>query len=473
VSRGRRVALYLRISDDRDGTGLGVKRQEEDGRALIERLGWRLVEVYCDNDTSAFSGKRRPRYQEMLKAIETEEADAIVAWAPDRLHRSPRELESFIELIEEFGVAIQTCQSGEWDLSTPSGRAVARTLGAWARYESEHKSARIRRKIQQLVEDGAISNGGSRPYGFDRIFDRAERPRKIIREELHPIEAPVIREMATRALLLENENSLVRDLRQRGIKTSTGTDWTTRTFKRMITSARIAGLKTHNGEVVGKAPWPKIIEPEEHERLVALFPQESTPGGGRKPRKWAPSGLVFCSCDTRMRGSSGGKRRIPTFSCPTKLQGGCGSRSIAIRYLEGDDDTEGLLPALFLKHLEELEAAPETDRQAALEAQIGAWERRLEELEDELADGAMSVRAIRKASDELYERIQANRREIAQMGIRREITASAAELRASWSELSMERKHSLYSAYISKIVILPKGRGGHVFDPARVKVLWK
>jgi hypothetical protein len=45
-----RAALYVRISSDRGGAGLGVARQEEDCRALCARLGWRPVEVYADND---------------------------------------------------------------------------------------------------------------------------------------------------------------------------------------------------------------------------------------------------------------------------------------------------------------------------------------------------------------------------------------------------------------------------------------
>jgi hypothetical protein len=52
-----RAAIYVRISSDRTGAGLGVARQEEDCRALCERLGWQVVRVYPDNDVSAYSGK--------------------------------------------------------------------------------------------------------------------------------------------------------------------------------------------------------------------------------------------------------------------------------------------------------------------------------------------------------------------------------------------------------------------------------
>jgi len=85
----KRAAAYVRISQDTEGEGLGVTRQEHDCRALIDRHGWQLVDVHTDNDISAFSGKRRPAYEQLLTSIEQRLVDVVVAWHPDRLHRSP------------------------------------------------------------------------------------------------------------------------------------------------------------------------------------------------------------------------------------------------------------------------------------------------------------------------------------------------------------------------------------------------
>ncbi|WP_246430472.1 recombinase family protein [Streptomyces rectiverticillatus] len=51
-----RAAIYVRISQDRDGAGLGIARQEEGCRALCARKGWDAIDVYPDNDVSACSG---------------------------------------------------------------------------------------------------------------------------------------------------------------------------------------------------------------------------------------------------------------------------------------------------------------------------------------------------------------------------------------------------------------------------------
>ena len=60
TKNARSAAVYVRITQDRGGAGLGVERQEQECRALAQRLGWKVTEVYCDNDLSAFSGRRRP-----------------------------------------------------------------------------------------------------------------------------------------------------------------------------------------------------------------------------------------------------------------------------------------------------------------------------------------------------------------------------------------------------------------------------
>jgi site-specific DNA recombinase len=93
------AAIYCRISRDRTGAGLGVERQEQDCRALAERLGLPVEVVLVDNDLSAYSGKKRPDYERLLEGLRAGRYSAVIVWHPDRLHRSPAELERFIDVI--------------------------------------------------------------------------------------------------------------------------------------------------------------------------------------------------------------------------------------------------------------------------------------------------------------------------------------------------------------------------------------
>jgi len=80
-----RAAIYCRISQDRTGAGLGVARQETDCRAVCDRRGWDVVEVYTDNDVSAYSGKPRPGWTRLLGDVQSGLIDAVVGWHVDRL----------------------------------------------------------------------------------------------------------------------------------------------------------------------------------------------------------------------------------------------------------------------------------------------------------------------------------------------------------------------------------------------------
>src|SRR3712207_6163234 len=112
-SSPKAAAVYCRISDDQPGTRLGVKRQEEDCLQLAAQKGWPVAEVFVDNDVSAYSGKNRPAYRQMLQAIERGAIDAVIVWHLDRLMRRPKELEEFVELCEKAGVSNVATVSGD------------------------------------------------------------------------------------------------------------------------------------------------------------------------------------------------------------------------------------------------------------------------------------------------------------------------------------------------------------------------
>jgi site-specific DNA recombinase len=237
----------------------GVARQEEDCRALCTRLGWQVAAVYADNDVSAYSGKPRPEWNRLLADIAAGNVDAICCWHVDRLTRTQRELEDVIDLHDKHDVQLATV-TGEIDLSTPPGRLVARTLGAAARHESEHKSERQRRARLQAAQQGRPHSAGQRGYGYapDRMT--------VIEDE-----AGMIREAATRILAGEAMGSVAADLNSRGITSTEGKQWRVNTLGTVLMSARISGRREYYGEIVADAAWPAIISAEQSDRLRALL----------------------------------------------------------------------------------------------------------------------------------------------------------------------------------------------------------
>ncbi|WP_420041828.1 recombinase family protein [Gordonia sp. MP11Mi] len=302
----RSAAIYARISQDRDGSALGIERQEQDCRALADSLGWTVTDVFVDNNRSAYSGKRRPEYERLLAAIESGHIQAVVAWAPDRLHRSPAELERYIDIAERRSVVTNTVKSGAWDLSTPSGRAVARTLGAWARYESEHKGDRIARAARQRAEQGK-HHGGSRPFGY-----------KDNGVDLDPIESEIVREMFEKVLAGVSLRKIVHSLNGRNVPTARGNRWTALQARSIVMNGRYAGYRMHKGEPIAKAVWPAIVSEDVWRAALTIVtdPSRDTNGGRGAEVRWLGSGLYICGvCGTRQIRCSSSGNKMPAYRC--------------------------------------------------------------------------------------------------------------------------------------------------------------
>jgi site-specific DNA recombinase len=145
-----RAGVYLRISRDAEGKALGVKRQEEDCKALAKQRGWKVTATYSDNDISAGGHKKRPGWEALLSALEKHEIDAVVAYSSSRMYRRPADLQRLIALAKaNGGVEIATCVSGKIDLSTADGRMLAGILAEIDQGELERVSERQRRQIKE------------------------------------------------------------------------------------------------------------------------------------------------------------------------------------------------------------------------------------------------------------------------------------------------------------------------------------
>jgi len=173
----RAAAIYARISSDQDGRGLGVQRQVEDCRKLANERGWTVAEEYVDNDVSAYSGKSRPAYRQMLADLAAGERDAVIVYNLDRLHRQPAELEDFVALCEKAGVTSVATVTADIDLGNDDGLFMARMFAAFAAKESGRRSARVKRKMQANAAAGLPHGGGMRSYGYVQDKVSVSRPR--------------------------------------------------------------------------------------------------------------------------------------------------------------------------------------------------------------------------------------------------------------------------------------------------------
>jgi site-specific DNA recombinase len=463
----KKAGIYARISDDRGGEGLGVKRQETDCRALAKHHGWEVVEVYTDNDTSAYNGRSRPAYRQMLEAIKAGSIKAVVSWHPDRLHRSPVELEEFIDIIEASRAKVQTVTAGEYDLSTPTGRMQARIVGAVARQESEHKADRIRRKHRELAEQGKYHGGGSRPFGFNQD-----------RRTIQPKEARLVREAAQRVLAGDSLRSIAKEWNARGIKSVQGGLWSVMALKNTLLSARSAGLREHPEVGPKKAEWPAILKPETRKRLQAILNDSHRTANKAGPgRKYLlTGGPGYCGrCGVPLKARPrNGKRAYACLAGPGNR--GCGKLWCVAEPLEAyvrDLVLEALDGPSFHKLLRA--ASGEDEKQKELLTELEGLRHRREQLATDYADDTISREAFISASKEIDSRLKAINAQLRSSAETRTLASLPdTGLWKAWDQSGLDWRRALIGAVVERVEIGPATNGPrNVFRSDRVKVVWR
>lgn len=458
----RRVAIYTRMSQDRDGAQLGVGRQREDCEHYAKRRGWKVVKVYTDNDKSASTGRLRPSYEQMLADIRGGEVDAVVAWDLDRLHRRPVELERFIDLADRHGLALGTV-GGDVDLGSSAGRLHARIMGSVARHEIEHKSERQRRAGVQSAELGRPT-GGPRPFGY-----------KSGGMEIDPAEARAVRGTFEALLAGQPLREIARDLNRRGVLTSLGKEWSATQVRAMMLRARNAGLRSYRGEVIGPATWPALVDENTWQAAVAILKDPTRRTSPGFATRWLMSSLARCAVCGQTVTSAGVARTRKDGTRRTVYR--CRTRKHVARDAVPVDD---LVSTVVVERLARADAAdllvdddvPEFE---ALRSEAQMLRSRLDTLAIEFADGSLTAAQLRTATERLRAKLAAVEAAQAHMTRAPVLTdlVGAEDVRVAWEALPFDRKRAVIDTLMTVTIAPEPIQGARHFKPELVRVEWK
>jgi DNA invertase Pin-like site-specific DNA recombinase len=520
-----RAIIYCRISRDREGAGLGVERQREDCEALAQQLGVEVVATYTDNDLSAYSGKPRPGYRRLLDDLREGRADTVLAWHTDRLHRSPAELEEYIDVCEPRRVQTRTVKAGHLDLTTATGRMIARQLGVQARYEVERMVERARRTRDQMAEQGKHF-GGRRPFGYeeDRITPRSLYCPSCGKEDGFTIvqrcpscavdgpfvpgrvcascdtadgvtllgvcacgkDAAVLEgseawhvAWAAEALLSgASLRSIAEEWNAKGVRTSTGVQWAPTEVRSMMLRPRNAGIVRHRGQEAGPARWPALLDEATWRSVVALLTdpaRRSTPGNERRHLGTGLYECGQCSATVRMVTSNkNGQHYLTAYACRV-------SKRHVVRKVQPVDTYVQLLVLERLSRPDAAELlAARQDPVDVRGAQRDMREARqtMDALATALGAGQMDIQEWRVARQAANARL-----EKAQKLLERAVEVNpvaglvgAEDIEAAWDALDLSRKRAVIS-HLMTVRLHPgrKGRlpGGTYFDAESVRIEWK
>ncbi|NUS83630.1 MAG: recombinase family protein [Streptomyces sp.] len=457
------ACIYCRMSEDREGGGLGIERQRQDCERLAAQLGLTVIRTYTDNDLSAYSGRPRPGYTNMLAALRAGTYGTVLAWHTDRLHRRPTELEEYIDVCEPRRIATRTVQAGAIDLTTAAGRLMARQLGSMARYEVEHMIERQKRAREQKVQRGEYC-GGPRPYGWE---SNGVTP--------VPDEIAIIRECTEAVLAGASVRSVAANLNERGLRTASGNHWDGSSLRRILRRPRNAGIIQHRNQEAGPSQWDAAVDEATWRSLCGVLDDPARIPTASNVRKYLGSGLYLCGvCGETLTSFSKGGGKPAKYKC---RKNDCVLRDLVLldRWVIGH-----LLARLQDKDFADVLARQEAqgvDVQAAQQALTQAREG-LDELAKAFGAGEIDMQEWRIAREGAQSRKAAAEALLASAVKVNPVAEllTADDMQSAWSAWDLSRQRAAVDWMMTVCVVPAKiGRrpGGSYWDPDGVRIEWK
>lgn len=299
------AVIYTRVSKDQHN-GRSVEDQERECRAECDRRDWPVRAVFCDNSIGASRySPDRPQWRKLKGALR--KGDILVVWESSR---STRDLAEYV-LLRDLCASLEVSLSYAGkvlDLNEGEDRFTGGLDVLLAEREAEVIRIRVLRGKRSAAEKGRPN--GKPPWGYRRVEVGIWEP--------HEIEAPRVRESVARILAGDSMNSVLRFLR-----TSPG--WMPNDItilRRAISNPALAGLRVHQGEVVGKGSWAEhaLITERQHKQLLLRFGRakavktfQSEPG---PHPKYLLSSIATCGvCQQKLYHKGYKDRRKSIYTC--------------------------------------------------------------------------------------------------------------------------------------------------------------
>lgn len=308
---GKTAYLYLRASSSKQDKSVNQQRVACTAYAKANHI--QIVDEYMDDGISAYSGKERPGFTDLLKRCKANPVDYVLLWDINRFSRRYNEGMVELLLLERAGVKLMDTVSGLYD-SNDLGGAVKQLLGLWGSEDYSRKlSAAVKRGLDEMKEAGYCS--GPAPYGYVR-----EQTGQGTIWKPGPAEAVAV---ITRMYEMFDNGmtyaTIAQTLNKEGVKPPRAAYWSAFIIKYILRNEGYGGF--HGGK---KARITTFIDPDLYLRVhnrSKSRPHHRVLGCRKKPL----TGLVFCGkCGSPAHVKSGTETRR-RYGCKAKRHGMCDS----------------------------------------------------------------------------------------------------------------------------------------------------
>lgn len=191
-----RVALYARVSTNRQVLTQSIDQQLNRLRQYVASQGWLLSDEYVFRD-DGHSGAtlNRPGLDSLRDKVRAAQVDRLVLTSPDRLARNYVHQMILLEELERTGCEVQFLDRPM--TADPHDHLLLQIRGAVAEYERTLIAERMRRARLAKYRAGVLLPWTRRPFGYSVDPDRPGDPAGV---RINEAEAAVIRQIFARYL---------------------------------------------------------------------------------------------------------------------------------------------------------------------------------------------------------------------------------------------------------------------------------
>ena len=214
-----KVALYARVSSDRQDVDLSITAQLKALREYASRNGYTVVKEYIDEAESGRSIDR-PGFQNMIATARQKLTpfEAILVWKLSRFARNREDSIIYKSLLRKHGIQVISINEPVED--TPSGKLLEGIIEVIDEFYSANLSQDVLRGQRENASRG-FYNGGRPPYGYVRVKvkDGTTSRTKL---EPDPKTAPITQRIFRERLTGKGLKAIARSLNGDGISSGTG-----------------------------------------------------------------------------------------------------------------------------------------------------------------------------------------------------------------------------------------------------------
>jgi site-specific DNA recombinase len=408
------VAIYARVSSDKQDVDLSISAQLKAIRDYAARNGHAIVREFVDEAESGRTTER-PAFREMVSMARRKPKllDAILVWKYSRFARSREDSIVFKSMLRKNGVQVISISEPSED--TPTGRLLEAMIESLDEFYSANLGEEVTRGMRESASRGFYLSARA-PYGYRKVKVR-DGSKERVKLEPYPPEAGVVARIFQRILGGRGLTDLVRELNGEGIAAPKRISWGKTTLYAILTNEAYVGTMVWGRSSIRGLPavkaenaWPGIVSREDFDRVQKMM-QERAPAvthPRRASSRYLLSGVAKCGhCGKALVGQDAKGGQFTYYVCGTLLKKGADScpshylNSEKFERIVTEKIKAHILTTDNLKELvrlvnEELDLASgdDRDRLGAVNAQIEDINGRLERLYDALETGKVHLEDV-------------------------------------------------------------------------------